>query len=129
MRLTVVTNNKMIGLGILAKDIFAERVLKLDEDGKSFDVIQLVESDTLEKIKGLPIEYGITQDIKDGIIKAFEEMSIGTKFLCVDDWVTDYKGDRAKGYWQIQKYINKGMKYKEAVEKANNMLANKKKKN
>ena len=122
MRLTVVTNNKMLSLGIFAKDIFADIVLKVDSADKSFDVIQIVENDTLEKVKKLPIDYGITQEVKDGIISAFEEMSPGTKFLCVSDWIIDFNGAKAKAYWQIQKDINNGMDYVDAVNKANALL-------
>ncbi|MCT7564138.1 hypothetical protein [Aliarcobacter butzleri] len=121
MRLTVITDKKMLSLGIFAKDIFADIVLKVDSD-KSFDVVQIVENDTLEKVKKLPIDYGITQDIKDGIISAFEEMSLGTKFLCVSDWIIDFKSPKAKAYWQIQKDVNDGMDYLDAVNKANEFL-------
>lgn len=121
MRLIVVTDNKMLSLGIFAKDIFADIVLKVDSD-KSFDVVQTVENDTLEKIKKLPIDYGITQEVKNGIISAFEEMSIGTKFLCISDWIIDSKSEIAKAYWQIQKDVNDGMDYIAAVNKANEFL-------
>ncbi len=122
MRLTVVTNNKMLSLGMFAKDIFADIVLKVDSADKSFDVIQIVENDTLEKVKKLPIDYGITQEIKDGIVSAFKEMSPGTKFLCVSDWIIDFKSPKAKAYWQIQKDVNNGMDYVAAVTKANEFL-------
>ncbi len=71
MRLTVVTNNKMISLGVFAKDIFSDIVLTVDKTDNSFNVVQTVEDDTLEKVKKLPIDYGITQEIKDGIVSAF----------------------------------------------------------
>ena len=122
MRLTVVTNNKMISLGMFAKDIFSDIVLTVDKTDNSFNVVQTVENDTLEKIKTLPIDYGITQEIKDGIISAFEEMSPGAKFLCVSDWIIDFKSPKAKAYWQIQKDVNDGMDYVAAVTKANEFL-------
>ena len=80
------------------------------------------EDDTLEKVKKLPIDYGITQEIKDGIVSAFKEMSPGTKFLCVSDWIIDFKSPKAKAYWQIQKDVNNGMDYVAAVTKANEFL-------
>ena len=123
MRMMIVTNDKVISLGVFAKDIFAETVLKIDED-KSFYVVQTVEADTVKKAKKLPIDYGITQEIKDGIVLAFEDMDIGAKFLCVDDWTTDFKSVKAKAdyYWQIQKDVNGGMEYVAAVNKANETL-------
>lgn len=122
MRLTVITNDKMIGLGIFAKDIFSDIVLTVDKTDNSFNVVQTVEHDTLEKIKKLPIDYGITQEIKDGIITAFKEMSPGTKFLCVNDWIVDCKSDRSKAYWEILKDVNDGMDYVAAVNKANESI-------
>ena len=82
MRLTVITDNKMISLGMFAKDIFSDIVLTVDKTDNSFNVVQTVKNDTLEKVKKLPIDYGITQDIKDGIISAFEEMSPGILTHC-----------------------------------------------
>ncbi len=122
MRLTVITDNKMISLGMFAKDIFSDIVLTVDKTDNSFNVVQTVEDDTLEKVKKLPVDYGITQEIKDGIVSAFEEMSPGTKFLCVSDWIIDFKSPKAKAYWQIQKDVNDGMDYLDAVNKANEFL-------
>ena len=45
MRLTVVTNNKMISLGIFAKDIFSDIVLTVDKTDNSFNVVQTVKND------------------------------------------------------------------------------------
>ena len=49
-------------------------------------------------------------------------MSPGTKFLCVSDWIIDFKSPKAKAYWQIQKDVNDGMDYLDAVNKANEFL-------
>lgn len=119
MRMMVVTHTKMLSLGIFAKDIFTNTVLIVDEDGKSFDVLQTVQNNTLEKVKCLPIEGGITEEIKDGAIAAFEEMKPGDKFLCVDDWIVDFKSDRAKFYWKVQEIVNQEMGLQEAVKEAN----------
>lgn len=121
MRMMVVTNTRMLSLGIMAKDIFINTVLVADEDGKSFDTVQIVKEDTLDKVKNLPIS-GCLQEIKDGAIAAFEEMDIGTKFLCVDDWIIDFKSDRAKFYWKVQELINNGLELSDAVKESNAWL-------
>lgn len=122
MRLTVVTNNKMISLGILAKDYFAKNVLVNDENGTSFDVLQTVQKNTLKKIQNLEPMYGIDQKIKEGIINAFSEIKVGDKFLCIDAWVIDYKSDEARFYWEVQRLCNKGETLKRAIELGNEWL-------
>ena len=42
MRLTVITDNKMISLGMFAKDIFSDIVLTVDKTDNSFNVVQYV---------------------------------------------------------------------------------------
>lgn len=118
MRMEVVTHDRMISLGILAKDLFAKQVLVIDKDEKSFDVLQEVKPDTLEKIKSMPLEGGFTQRIKDGAIDAFSRMNIGDKFLCLDAWITSYESDEAKFYWEVQKLCNDGHSLQEASELA-----------
>lgn len=123
MRVEVVTHDRMISLGILAKDLFAKNVLVMDEDGTSFDVLQTVQVDTLDKIKSIPLQGGFDQRIKDGAIEAFKRMNVGDKFLCLDAWVTDYKSDEAKFYWHVQKLCNDGYDLQEAVKLGNEWLA------
>lgn len=119
MRMEVVTHKKMISLGMFAKDLFAEHVLIMDEDGKSFDTLQTVQVDTLDKIKAMPIGGGFTQSIKDGTIDAFSSMNVGDKFLCINAWVVDYKSDEAKFYWEAQRLCNEGKTLSEAKDLAN----------
>lgn len=119
MHMAVVTHKKMIALGVFAKDLFAEHVLSVDEDGKSFDVVQVVQEDTLEKIKQMPLRGGFDERIKNGTIEAFEEMEVGDKFLCADAWITDFKSKEAKYYWKVQQYINEGYSLQESSDKAN----------
>jgi hypothetical protein len=114
----VVTHDRMISLGIMAKDHFAEHVLKIDENGKTFDVLQVVTAEMLDKIQTIPIKGAFTQKIKDGAIDAFSRMTIGDKFLCLSAWVTDHKSDEAKFYWKTQKLCNEGYSLAEAQEVA-----------
>ena len=122
MRIEVVTRNRMISLGILAKNLFIEGVLDLDEDGKSFDALQTVKNDTLERIKRLPLEGGFTQRIKDGAILAFGDMKAGEKFLCINAWVINYESDEAKLYWKVQELVNQGYTLQEAIALGNEQL-------
>lgn len=125
MRMMVVTHSNMLSLGIFAKDVFVDTVLTLDEDGKSFDTVQVVQPDTLERVRLLPVEGGITAEIKEGAIAAFKEMQVGEKFLCVDDWIVDFKSDRAKFYWKAQELLNQDKELKDAVKEANAWLKEK----
>lgn len=121
MRLEVVTNNKMISLGIFAKDIFLTTVCEPDKDNL-FDALQEIKPDTLEKVKNLPVKAGITKEIKDGIIKAFSDMKVGEKFLCINDWVVNYESKKAKYFWKVQELCNKGYSLKEAEERSKKIL-------
>lgn len=123
MRMEVVTHDRMISLGFLAKDLFAENVLVVDEDGKSFEVLQTVQANTLDKIKSMPLQGGFNERIKAGAIDAFERMNVGDKFLCLDAWVTDHKSYEAKFYWHVQKLCNDGYGLQEAVKLGNEWLA------
>lgn len=122
MRMEVVTHDRMISLGFLAKNLFVKHVLVPDEDGKSFDTLQTVCEDTLEKIKSMPLEGGFTQKIKDGAIDAFSRMKVGDKFLCLDAWVTDYKSEEAKLYWKVQELCNEGILLQDALKLANEWI-------
>jgi hypothetical protein len=115
----VVTNENIISLGAFAKDLFAEHVLVIDENGKSFDVVQTVKEDTVDRIKNIPLKGGFTQSIKDGTILAFEKMKIGEKFLCLDAWLFDYQCPEARFYWRVQKSINNGLTLQEATDEGN----------
>lgn len=119
MHMAVVTHTRMITLGIFAKDLFAKNVLPIDEDGKGFDVIQVVQEDTLEKIKQMPLQGGFDERIKAGAIQAFEEMEVGDKFLCADAWIVDFQSKEAKYYWKVQQYVNEGYSLQESSDKAN----------
>lgn len=118
MRMEVVTHDRMISLGVLAKNLFAKHVLAMDEDGKSFDILQTVKEDTLDKIKSMPLEGGFDQRIKDGAIDAFSRMKVGDKFLCLDAWVTDYTSEEAKAYWEMQRLCNEGYTLQESAKMA-----------
>lgn len=119
MRMEVVTNKNIISLGAFAKDLFAEHVLVIDENGKSFDVVQTVREDTVDRIKNMPLQSGFTQKIKDGTILAFEEMKVGEKFLCLDAWLFDYQCPEARFYWRVQHSINSGLTLQEATDEGN----------
>lgn len=119
MRMEVVTHDRMISLGFLAKDLFAKHALVIDEDGESFDALQTVQEDTLEKIKSLPLENGVTKDVKDGAIDAFSRMKVGDKFLCLSAWVRNYQSEKAKFYWEVQRLCNEGYALQEASKLAN----------
>jgi len=121
MRLEIITDDNMISLGVLAKDIFVDGVLVVYDD-KQFDTLQTVEKDTLEKIKALPVSGGFTQEIKNGTIKAFEKMEIGRKYLCVSAWITSYESDEAKLYWKAQELVNQNKTLQEATNEANEWL-------
>lgn len=122
MRMEVVTHDKMISLGFLAKNLFVKHVLVVDEDGQSFDTLQTVQADTLEKIKAMPTEGGFTQEIKDGAICAFSSMNVGDKFLCLDAWVTNYQSEEAKFYWEVQRLCNEGHALQDASKLANQWI-------
>lgn len=122
MRMEVVTHDRMVSLGFIAKDLFAKHVLTVDEDGKSFDTLQTVCEDTFEKIKSMPLEGGFTQKIKDGAIDAFSRMKVGDKFLCLDAWVVDYKSEEAQFYWKVQELCNQGHNLQEGITLANDWL-------
>lgn len=122
MRMEIVTDDNMISLGIAAKLSFIEGVLVSDENDGTYDTLQTVKEDTLDKIKSLPVEHGFTQQVKDGMIKAFEKMEIGRKFLCLNKWVTNYQSDEAKLYWKVQKLCNEGHTLAEASVLGNNWL-------
>ena len=122
MRIEIVTDGNMIGLGIGAKNIFIERVLTVDEIDGSYNTLQTVKEDTLEKIKSLPLGAGFTQEIKDGAIRAFEKMEIGRKFLCLNKWVVNYQSDEAKFYWEVQRLCNEGHSLAESTALANDWL-------
>lgn len=122
MRLEIVTDDKMIGLGIGAKNNFINRVLVADQDDGTYDTLQTVKEDTLEKIKNLPLEAGFTQEIKDGTVRAFEKMEIGRKFLCLNKWVVNYESDEAKLYWEVQRLCNEGYTLRDATSLANDWL-------
>jgi hypothetical protein len=115
----VITNENIISLGFLAKDMFVKQVLVMDEDGSSYDVVQTIQEDTLEKIKALPEEGGFNQTVKDGTIRAFEKMKVGEKFLCVNDWLENYKCSRAKFYSKVQELVNQDIPLQEAAFQAN----------
>lgn len=122
MRIEIVTDSSMIGLGIGAKNIFIEKVLTVDELDGSYDTLQTVKNDTLEKITNLPLGAGFTQEIKDGMIRAFKKMEIGRKFLCLNKWVVNYQSDEAKFYWEVQRLCNEGHSLAEATALANDWL-------
>lgn len=121
MRMEIVTHDRMISLGVMAKDHFMTNILQPDENGQ-FDALQEVQADTLDKIKALPLQGGIDQRIKDGAIDAFSRMSVGDKFLCVGAWVGDYKSEEAKYYWKVQELCNQDNTLEEAQEKAKEWL-------
>lgn len=122
MRMEVVTKSNMISLGMFAKDHFIENVLVVDEDGKSFDALQVVQLDTLDRVKNIETKGAFSQRIKDGAIEAFSKMEVGDKFLCLNAWITDYKSDEAKFYWEVQRLCNESHSLKEATELGNNWL-------
>lgn len=122
MRMEVVTHDRMVSLGFIAKDIFAKHVLTVDDDGKSFDTLQTIQEDTHSKIDSLPVQGGITESIKTGIIDAFSRMKVGDKFLCLNAWITNYESEEAKFYWEVQKLCNQGHNLKEGIALAKDWL-------
>lgn len=122
MRMEVITNNNYVSFGMFAKDIFVKNVVSMNEDGISFDVVQIIKEDTLEKIRNLPLECGITKEFRDGAISAFEKMRVGDKYLCVDAWITSADEDEAKFYWKVQELVNRGYKLQGAVLEGNEWL-------
>ena len=72
MRMEIVTPHSIISLGIGAKNLFLTNILTKCEDG-SFDTLQIVQNNTVDKIKNLAgliksngwieaIIYGIEED-------------------------------------------------------------------
>ena len=91
MRLTVITDNKMISLGMFAKDIFSDIVLTVDKTDNSFNVVQTVENDTLEKITALRSEYNNKNHMD---IKSANKMNNElTKYLAVVEAYPELKAD------------------------------------
>lgn len=105
MRMEIVTPHSIISLGIGAKNLFLTNILTKCEDG-SFDTLQIVQNNTVDKIKNLPTAYGFTQKVKDGTITAFEKLAIGTKFLCLNTWIINYESIEAQYYKKLTQLCN-----------------------
>lgn len=113
MRMEIITQFSIISLGIGAKNLFIKNVLTINEDG-TFDTLQTIQTNTLDKIRNLPTAYGFTKEIKEGTIKAFEKLEIGTKYLCVNAWILDYESVEAQYYKKLTQLCNEENSFDEA---------------
>lgn len=113
MRMEIVTPHSIISLGIGAKNLFLTNILTKCEDG-SFDTLQIVQNNTVDRIKNLPTAYGFTQKIKDGTINAFEKLEVGTKFLCLNTWIINYESIEAQYYKKLTQLCNEENSFDEA---------------
>lgn len=123
MRLTITTQTKMISLGLFAKDIFLNHVLWPDENNQ-FDAVQEFRPDMLVAAKSLPIDGGIDEGVKAGIVEALSELAEGERFLVNGAWVVDLKSQEAKFYWKVVELLNANKKddLKSVVKKANQFI-------
>ncbi|MFA6144045.1 MAG: hypothetical protein WCW84_06705 [Sulfurimonas sp.] len=123
MRLTITTFTKMISLGIFAKDIFLKHVLLSDENDQ-FDSVQVFTPNMLSAAKSLPLDGGIDEKVKDGIIDALSELSEGDRFLVNGAWVIDFKSREAKFYWKVVEMLNidKDEELQSIVKKVNEFM-------
>lgn len=123
MRLTITTHTKMISLGIFAKDIFMNHVLWSDENDQ-FDTVQTFRPDMLVAAKTLPLNGGIDEKVKQGVIDALSELKDGDRFLVNGAWVVDFKSREAKFYWKVVEMLNedKEADLQSVVAKANAFL-------
>lgn len=128
MRLSIITGTAIISLGIFAKDIFMETVLKADENG-AFDTINIFTINMTNKVEELEIDHGITKEIKEGMIKAFSKMKEGEKFLVNRAWITDIGSNEAKIYFKIVELLNNNpndLSANEIEDEARNIILGKK---
>ncbi|MCJ7764747.1 MAG: hypothetical protein MUP09_02280 [Thiovulaceae bacterium] len=107
MRLSVFTNTKIFTLEGGAKDIFMHLVLTPDENNQVMPV-QHFDAKMLQRAKNLTLDNGIDATIKNEIIKAFEELHEGDRFLMNKAFVTDIKGGEVAYYWRIVALLNDG---------------------
>lgn len=120
MKFFIVTDRNIISLGEFARDIFLLNVLDLSSDEVFYEPVQEFKEFTLEKIRKLPIKLGITEEVKSDLVFAFSSISVGNKFLCINE--IDFEKDVFSFYFQIQNYVNTGIGYKEALEKVNSLF-------
>ncbi len=113
----IVTHSKMVSLGLLSRDLFIAHVLDADEDGKTYDALQVVKEDTHGRIKSMPPGDGY-----NSLVEAFDEMKVGDKFLCIDAWIFNHKSREAKFYRKVQELCNSGFTLEEAIKPANDWL-------
>lgn len=121
MRMEIITPFSNISLGTGAKNLFLKNILTMDEDG-TFDTLQTIQSNTVDKIRNLPTAYGFTNEIKNGTIKAFEKLEVGTKFLCLNTWLMSYDCLEAQYYKKLVVLCNEGQSKDEAKTLADSWL-------
>jgi hypothetical protein len=56
------------------------------------------------------------------LIKAFDEMKVGDKFLCIDAWIFNHESREANFYRKVQELCNSGFTLKEAIKPANDWV-------
>lgn len=123
MHLTIITRLHMIGLGMLAKNIFLDHVLWPDPEGQ-FHSIQKFSSDMLIGAMKMPLESGITQEIKNGIIDALADLKEGERFIVAHTWIEDPKSEEAEFHRVVVSLLNKSIAVTlpEAVKEANEII-------
>jgi len=123
MRIIVVIGGTVVSLGFFAKDTFLKNVCvadpkENDSDTDTFDAVQTVYENTLERAKSMPVQGGYNQRIYDSVVEAFEEAVVGDKFLCMEAFITDVMGKEVNIIREATKLVNEGLGLNEALYKA-----------
>lgn len=120
MHLTIITKTHIVVLGIAAKGIFLNHVLWPDENGR-FDAVQEFSPFMLIGAMQLPLEGGINEEIKHGIIDAFADLKEGERFILSRSLILDPFSPEARFHQHVAALLNSNrqMSIADAVKQAN----------